>query len=181
MIKSLYEREEIILLFFVYIYFFVVAIIWRSLHDESRVKVISNHISNILLSCSDGFQCFLPDLLNERVSVLIYFNSSCSYCQTEADLLVEHYAADSIVNFVFVTSEPIAYANQFQNSHNLFELPNQITVSDMNLELAKYFGLTSVPFTIVYDSSGELIEHFKGEINIESLEKAIQKAHASSR
>lgn len=123
----------------------------------------------------------LDELVEDRITVLIYFNSSCPICQSEAELLVEHFSGDSSLNFMFVSSEPVAQVAKFQESYKLNQLPNHSVASDTLYQLANHFKLTSVPATIVYDRNGELVEFFKGAVSISALKSAIQKAHDSAR
>jgi len=48
----------------------------------------------------------LKDHATDVPSVLIYFNSSCPICQSEAELIERSFREDTITRFLWVSSEP---------------------------------------------------------------------------
>ncbi|MDX5340056.1 MAG: hypothetical protein LPK25_13600 [Cyclobacteriaceae bacterium] len=49
----------------------------------------------------------------DNLSVLIYFNSTCSICQSEAELIESTFRADTLTRFLWVSSEPMEEVRNF--------------------------------------------------------------------
>jgi protein-disulfide isomerase len=156
-------------------------IAYRNLSANKTQKLLLNNLPEITFSGLDRNSVSLKSLIKDQPNILIYFNSTCPICQSEAELLVTHFAGDNDINFMFVSSEPLAQVAKFEESYMLNQLPNRSVASDTLYQLANHFKLTSVPATIVYDRNGELVEFFKGAVSMSALKSAIQKAHDSAR
>lgn len=143
----------------------------------------------------NSFQVF-PDLLvsdlfsesaNLRIhatdvpSVLIYFNSSCPICQSEAELIERSFREDTLTRFLWVSSEPIEEVRNFAVQFRLDSLDTHHFYSDTLFRLATAYKLTGVPATFVYDGEGHLVDYSLGVVAISELKLSIQKAHERTR
>jgi peroxiredoxin len=131
------------------------------------------------ISDLDGMPISFESLLEIRTNVLIYFNSTCPICQSEAELVVKNFEADSSINFIWISSESIEAFRSFEVAYDLGQLPHATLASDTLFQVANHFKFTSVPATVVYSKHGALIDFFKGAVSMQDLKGAIQKAHDS--
>jgi protein-disulfide isomerase len=147
--------------------------------DHSAQRSVLGNIPDISISDLDGRAVSFESLLEARTNVLIYFNSNCPICQSEAELLVKNFEADSSVNFIWISSEPIEAIRSFEGAYDLGLLQHVAVASDTLYQVANHFKFTSVPATVVYSKHGALIDFFKGAVSMQDLKTAIQKAHDS--
>ncbi len=147
--------------------------------DHTAQRSVLGNIPDISISDLDGRAVSFESLLEPRINVLIYFNSTCPICQTEAELVVKNFEADSSINFIWVSSEPSEAIRSFEEAYDLGLLHNVTVASDTLYQVANHFKFTAVPATVVYSKHGELIDFFKGAVSIQDLKRAIQKAHDS--
>lgn len=172
------------LVFFLFLGLLVLSGAWIAFRNISANKEQISRFEKIplisLLSL-DGTEVLLPDLILEKPNVLIYFNSSCPICQSEAELLVREYSQDSSVNFIWISSEPLVAVDEFRDRFGLDILPNYVLASDTLFKFANEFKLTSVPSTLVYDGQGRFIDFFKRAVSMQELKTAIQRADEGVR
>lgn len=114
-------------------------------------------------------------------SVLIYFNSSCPICQSEAELIESKFRKDTLTRFLWVSSESVEEVKNFAAHYSLDSLDTHRFYSDTLFRLASAFRLTGVPATFVYDGDGHLVDYTLGAVSMSDLTLSIQKAHDRSR
>lgn len=114
-------------------------------------------------------------------SVLIYFNSSCPICQSEAELIQRNFRNDKLTRFLWVSSESVEEVENFAVQYRLDSLNTHRFYSDTLFRLATAFKLTGVPATFVYDREGQLVDYTLGVVSISELTLSIQKAHDRSQ
>ncbi len=114
-------------------------------------------------------------------SVLIYFNSSCPICQSEAELIEKNFKKDTLTRFLWVSSESVEEIKEFSALYKLDSLSSHHFYSDTLYSLANAFKLTGVPATFVFDAEGNLVDYSLGAVSISDLKLSIQKAHDRSR
>lgn len=105
--------------------------------------------------------------------VIVLFNSSCSSCVSELELLGNGVDELKQTEFVFLSTEPTSklksVAKQFGNHHNVFFA--KLSESAM----FENFGLVRYPMILIYDLQGKLNVVFNGEVTIEAISKHIPK------
>lgn len=107
--------------------------------------------------------------LNYKGTVIIYFNSTCEYCQYEASEIKK--ALDSFINVsvIMVSSEPIRVIKEFSIEYKL-DNPYAITFAKISAEnINSTFGTISVPHTFIYNKNGNLIKEIRGESKVEAI------------
>lgn len=123
----------------------------------------------------------LKDHATDVPSLLIYFNSSCPICQSEAELIERSFREDTITRFLWVSSEPVEEVKNFAIKYRLYRINRHRFYSDTLFRLAASFKLTGVPATFVYNGEGHLVDYTLGAISMSDLTLSIQKAHDHSR
>ncbi|MFN3997804.1 TlpA family protein disulfide reductase [Algoriphagus sp.] len=123
----------------------------------------------------------LGEHATDAASVLIYFNSSCPICQSEAQLIERSFREDTLTRFLWVSSESVEEVKNFTAQYNLDSLDTHRFYSDTLFRLASAFRLTGVPASFVYDGGGHLVDYTLGAVAISDLTLSIQKAHDRTR
>lgn len=108
---------------------------------------------------------------NKKPTVIIYFNTECEHCQYEATQIVKYQDKFKNVNLYMLSAENIPKIKAFASQKRLDKISNlemgKITVK----ESFEVFAFTSIPDILIYNASGELQKHFKGETKIEAILK----------
>ncbi|MEY3647976.1 MAG: hypothetical protein RLZ13_861, partial [Bacteroidota bacterium] len=123
----------------------------------------------------------LKDHATDVPSVLIYFNSSCPICQSEAELIERSFREDTITRFLWVSSEPVEEVKNFAIKYRVYRINRHRFSSDSLFRLAASFKLTGVPATFVYNGEGHLVDYTLGAVSMSDLTLSIQKAYVHSR
>ena len=119
---------------------------------------------------------FINDNLEENLNtIFIYFNSECDFCQHEAQSISDNLDKFKEVQFVFVSTEPIATIQQFSEQYNLNNEQN-ITFLYDNLDIfPSRFDATSIPYILIYNSNQKLIKKHKGQLNAKGILRALNQ------
>lgn len=149
----------------------------------SKQELLSAYssIPSIMLNSSDGGSVNLKTQSDAAPSVLIYFNSSCPICQSEAELIERNFKKDTLTQFLWVSSESVEEIKEFSALYKLDSLSSHHFYSDTLYSLANAFQLTGVPATFVYDAEGILVDYSFSSVSISDLKLSIQKAHDRTR
>lgn len=148
---------------------------------KQELQSAYSSIPSIMLNSTDGGSVNLKTKSDATPSVLIYFNSSCPICQSEAELIQRNFRDDLETQFLWVSSESVEEIKEFSALYKLDSLSSHHFYSDTLYSLANAFKLTGVPATFVYDAEGNLVEYALGAVSISDLKLSIQKAHDRSR
>ena len=107
----------------------------------------------------------------DKPTVIVYFNTGCEHCQYEATQIVKYQDKFKDVNLYMLSAENIANIKAFASQKGLDKISNlkmgKITVKDS----FEKFAFTSIPDILIYNASGQLQKHFKGETRIEAILK----------
>lgn len=153
---------------------------WRYSYRFQQ-KLIFSSVPNLGIKKTDKQLVDLKIEAANRTSVLIYYNSTCLICQSEAELIREQFAKDSLTQFLWVSSEPLEEVRLFSVGFGLDTLSTHSFYSDTLFTLASRFKLTGVPATFVYDAKGDLVDYYTSAVGMTELKKTIQEAHGRSR
>jgi peroxiredoxin len=148
---------------------------------KQELQSAYSSIPSIMLNSTDGGSVNLKTQGDATPSVLIYFNSSCPICQSEAELIERNFKKDTLTQFLWVSSESVEEIKEFSALYKLDSLSSHHFYSDTLYSLANAFKLTGVPATFIYDAEGDLVDYALGAVSISDLMLSIQKAHDRSR
>lgn len=113
------------------------------------------------------------ELSSNNWTVFVFFNSTCDYCQSEAEQLNELKSGLEDITFVWVSSEPIETIQHFQKTHNLEDIPFLYDEQDA---LAQAWGISTIPEFLIYTSGKHLFKNHKGALRMDHLIKQLQNA-----
>lgn len=148
-------------------------LIAKTIRTNNHKKVVSEQLKMI-----PNFETYNMDSLrvrhaefNEKPTVIVYFNTECEHCQYEATQIVKYQDKFENVNLYMLSAENITQIKTFAHKMGLDKITHlemgKITVK----ESFEVFAFTSIPDILIYNASGELQKHFKGETKIEAILK----------
>jgi thiol-disulfide isomerase/thioredoxin len=108
-------------------------------------------------------------------AIFIYFNSECDFCQHEAQSISTNLDSFKNVQFIFVSTEPIAIIQQFSKQYNLDNQQNIIFLYDNLSTFSRRFDANSIPYLLIYDQNQKLIKKHKGQLNAKGILRALQQ------
>jgi cytochrome oxidase Cu insertion factor (SCO1/SenC/PrrC family) len=111
------------------------------------------------------------NLQSKLSTIFIYFNTTCDFCQHEAQSIRANLDSFKNVQFVFVSNEPIENIKQFSEQYQLYNQQN-ITFLYDNLDIFfSQFDANSIPYLLIYDNNQNLIKSHKGQLNAKGILK----------
>lgn len=98
---------------------------------KQELESVYSSIPSIMMTSTDGASVNLKMQGADAPSVLIYFNSSCPICQSEAELIEKYFKRDTLTRFLWVSSESVEEIKEFSalykldslSSHLFFRIP----------------------------------------------------------
>ena len=105
----------------------------------------------------------------DQPTVIIYFNSECHICQYEARAIRDNHDVLQKANIVMISSEPLTTIRTFAAQYGLDKHTN-IQLLEMDpVAVTHAFGAVSVPSIFIYNPQQQLVKHYRGETNIETI------------
>lgn len=114
------------------------------------------------------------NLAENQAVIFIYFNSTCHYCQNEAEEIKKHQQAFKNVQLVFVSEETPDTIKKFAEQYKLKGYDNIHFLVDEHGDFAKTFDASSIPYLLIYNKQQELVKKIKGQTKIALLLEALQ-------
>jgi peroxiredoxin len=148
-------------------------LIAKTIRTNNHKKQVSEQLKMI-----PNFEAYNMDSLkvshtefNKKPTIIVYFNTECEHCQYEASQIMKYQDKFKDVNLYMLSAENTTKIKAFAHKMGLDKISNlelgKITVK----ESFEVFAFTSIPDILIYNASGELQKHFKGETKIESILK----------
>lgn len=137
--------------------------------EEQRKTIPAFHFLNVYSNLVFSYS----DLDNNKSLIFIYFNTECEYCIYEAEEISKNIQAFAGCQILMVSIESPKLLIQFAEKYNLSNIDNLYILYDKELCFEKTFGINPYPSCLIYNKSGKLVKHFKGEVKIDALTKYI--------
>ena len=106
-------------------------------------------------------------------TVFIYFNSTCDYCQHEAQSISENIDQFKDLQLLFISTESIATIKTFSEHYNLNNNPNITFLYDHSHLFTTQFDAITIPYILIYNSKQQLVKKHKGQLKPEVILKAL--------
>lgn len=147
----------------------LIALIAAQLMDRENVLDRINLWPELNVETLDGSKLSTDQLFTKTPILFNYFNTECVFCQAEIQDIAEHEALQEAVTLIFISDEDVDVIEQFRLNFELEDQPQFQFFSDFNREVKNHYGIRSVPATYLYNSDGELVDFFRGQIKGETL------------
>jgi peroxiredoxin len=115
------------------------------------------------------------NIIKNTITIFIYFNSECEFCNEEAEMIKENLEKFSNFQLIFVSFEQPELINTFAVKHKLNHYDKISFLSDTKVSFAPTFDVKSLPCLVLYDKDQHLIEKIKGQIKPEILLKKLKE------
>ena len=109
------------------------------------------------------------NLVQNKPTLFIYFNSECDFCNHEAEMVQQNLEQLKAIQVVFISYEPVDKIKQFATKFKLLNHANISFLSDTKITFATTFDVKSMPCLVLYDKDNNLIEKIKGQVKIETV------------
>lgn len=147
----------------------LIAIIAAQLMDQENILDRITQWPELKVKTLEGSEISTVQLISDTPILFNYFNTECVFCQAEIKDIAEHEALQDAVTLVFISDEDADIIEQFRLNFEFEHQPRFQFLIDSHGEVKEYFGIRSVPATYLYNSNGELVEFFRGQIKAETL------------
>lgn len=114
------------------------------------------------------------NLLDKIPLVLVYFNPKCDLCQIEARAFSNRRDDLNNIQVLFISAVETGDIKAFAHEYGLMDSANIHVLRDSGYEIARFYEVTSVPMTILYNADKVLIERFKGPVKIDFMLKMLK-------
>lgn len=140
----------------------------------------------ITLTALDGTPVSTNHLATTEPVVLVYFGTTCRFCQAEAHSLAAHDALQDTARIFMISAESRAALEQFAAEYELDPASGIQVLRDRDGTFAETFGISRVPNTFIYGANRRLLRHFQGEASAEAIrhiltERSSSPTHTSSQ
>ncbi len=152
----------------------LVALVVITQDKVSEKRSISNNLRTLPvlhLTTTDGQLFSFP---KQRAIVLVIFDPTCEHCQREAQDVEEHIGSFSESTMVWISTASPTEIKQFCSNHLLATRKNIHFTNIHNDELQRSFGSAIVPYILIYNKEGRLLQEFKGETKAEAILKWLE-------
>ncbi len=141
---------------------------------ESAIQVLPKFELTDIFS---NFPINHGNILSDKYTLLVFFNSHCDYCGYELEIL--NNARDLLIdtNVVLFSAEHPDSVRQFISEYNFAECENIFMGRGNYQNLVNWFGKLSAPTSFVYDKNMKLVKKFIGLRNIDVLLETLEKGN----
>ena len=167
-----YLKRIIVILIFIIIGYFGCSIIQKI----KQKNITTQHIQNIpefSFKTLDNTDFTKNDLDRDKPKLIIYFNSECEFCQSEAIRIQKNLIDFKGIQLVFISYEPIEKIRSFAEQYKLLNKENVIFLEGEKLFFVNSLDVKKFPYMLLYSKEGKLIKEFKGATKIEIIIKAL--------
>ncbi|WP_430408586.1 peroxiredoxin family protein [Kordia sp.] len=131
------------------------------------------HLPRFELQTVAGTSFTHTNLMLNKATVLLFFNSECDFCQHEAESIFDALDQFTDVQVLFISAEQIETISNFATTYQLNNQPNITFLHDNNSLLGTALDIQSIPTLLIYDSSKQLIKKHTGQLKANGILKII--------
>jgi peroxiredoxin len=106
-------------------------------------------------------------------TMFVFFNTECEHCQEEASELQANAAKFKAYQVIMVAANELDSLKKFNNKYELSNF-GAIVLQDEKMEAKKWFGVSDIPFTMLYDKKERLRVRFKGKAAAKNILKELE-------
>lgn len=148
----------------------------RIYQDASTHPAIQQDIQTLPLfdvTTLEGHPAQSTTLSTEQPLALVYFTTTCPFCQAEVRSLTAHAELLDTARVALISPEPVSILEQFVQEYELDRHGSIQVLQDTDDAVAQTFGLFTVPHTFIYDANHRLLRSFQGETSAATIYRAL--------
>jgi len=108
---------------------------------------------------------------NGKPIIMIYFNSDCEHCQSEAIEIVKNQEKFINTQILMLSSESLSKIKIFATKYKVLGIKS-LQIAQISSKIAvENLGFKAIPHILIYDAKGNLQKQFVGETKIEVILK----------
>jgi len=148
---------------------------------QAKQEAISRmeNLPSFILQKTDSTSYSHTNLLLNKFTIFIFFNSECDFCKHEAQSIYDELDLFTNVQFLFISSEPIEAISKFASEYQLINQPNITFLYDRNSLFSSELDIQSIPTVLIYNEHQKLLKKHKGQLNPNGILKIINKHERS--
>ena len=120
----------------------------------------------------DGKYFTKNNLKPDIKTMFVFFNTECEHCQEEALELGKNASEFRKYQVIMVAVNEIDSLKKFDATYHLSDF-GAIILQDEKMEAKKWFDVSDIPFTMLYDKKQRLRVRFKGKADAVNILKEL--------
>lgn len=170
------QKFKLLIFTFIAILFSVLILkIAQKVNYKQNVKEKLKTIPSFTFIEINNNQSFTNQSLQAKeATVFFYFNTTCDYCQHEAEMVKKNLTLFKNTNLVFVSNEESTVIKEFAKNYQLSNIQNVTFLQDKQDVFATNFDATSIPYVLIYNKSNQLVKAHKGQIKPDTIIELLQ-------
>lgn len=107
----------------------------------------------------------------DKPVIIFYFSPECEDCHKFLEEMLESYDDFLNVSIAMITYLSVERVRSYVSENSLDKYPNIYVGTEGNsLFVARYYGIRTFPFVVLYDKNGNLIKrYFTKQVNVSDL------------
>jgi thioredoxin-related protein len=114
------------------------------------------------------------DLRKDQPLLLMFFSPDCDHCQHQMEDMLKEMDAFKNVQIVMATAQPFSMMKAFYEKYQLARYPNIYIGHDTKYILPPFFHMRQLPHLSLYNSKGDLITTYTGNVKPAELIKTLK-------
>lgn len=147
--------------------------IFRKAREKKNTESAISRLPNFKFKGIDGAVVTNGNLSGKPLW-LIFFDTSCEYCQMEAENIRNAGNLDDMQIWL-VSTESVDTLARFSNRYKLNSLTHLQLLNDSSHAGATTFHVSSSPASFLYRSDGSLVKQYKGVVKVETVLNDLRK------
>jgi len=123
----------------------------------------------LMLTQLNNSQFTKDNLKKNQPTLLMYFSPDCDHCKHQIQDMMGKMNEFKKIQIVMATYRPMEEMRQFYHNYKLKKYSNIKIGRDAKFLLPPFFRIRNLPFMALYDTEGNLITTFEGNVSTDSL------------
>lgn len=133
-------------------------------------KAVSQTIPPFKMTLSNNKVFNASELPKGKPLILIYFDPECDHCQKLMDELFKKINSFKKAELVLITFKNVSELAPFEKKHNISKYSNiKVGTEGTGFYLRNYYKLMIMPFTALYDKTGNFRFEYRKETPVDDL------------
>jgi peroxiredoxin len=137
---------------------------------QSQIQTVPDFVVQDLA----GTLVNLKEIVANKPSLLVYFNSTCEICQLELNSIAKRIGEFDPYRLIFVTVQPPEEVADFIQELGISNRESVHFLIDSEMKVAGHFGIKGVPALFIYDSKGRLLANYTGPVKVDLILEQLQ-------